>query len=163
MKVTFFVPVGAQDQDQLKATIKRLFPGTDPTTTERATGTTGIDWQNLDSLADLLNAQAVYSPFIKFTLTDPPEEPSQEQREFLSQLGIEVHRELDPQELLSQVREQFTECEVCQKPEGPFILVEVSDDEGPARWLAVCGEDCLQRVIVAWKQILEIVRPETGV
>jgi hypothetical protein len=100
MKVTFFVPVGAQSQEQLKATIKRLFPGTDPATTERATGTTGVDWQNLDSLGDLLNAQPVYSPFIKFTLVDPGE-PSQAQREFLSQPGIEVHREIDPEELLS--------------------------------------------------------------
>ena len=136
MKVTLYVPVGAQDQDQLKATIKRLFPGSDPTTTELATGTTGIDdWQNLDSLDDLSNAQPVYSPFIKFPVTDP-------QKEF-SQSCSEVHREIDPQELLSQVSAEFTECEVCQSPEGPFILVEVSNGEGPTRWFAVCSDECL--------------------
>jgi hypothetical protein len=86
--------VAAQSQDELKATIKRLFPGADPQETQRATGTSNIDWQNLDSLADLLNAQPVYSPFIKFTLIDPGE-PSQEQRDFLSQPGIEVHNQID--------------------------------------------------------------------
>jgi hypothetical protein len=100
--------VTAHSQDELKATIKRLFPGADPQETQRATGTSNIDWQNLDSLADLLNAQPVYSPFIKFTLVDPGE-PSQAQRDFLSQPGIEVYREIDAQEVLSQVWNVYLE------------------------------------------------------
>jgi hypothetical protein len=115
VKFTIFVPVEAQDRDQLKATIKSLFPGSDSTTTERATGTTiVIDWKNLDALAD------------------PLEEPNQAQRE------------IDPQELLSQVSAKSTECDVCESPEGPFIVVEVSNGKGPTRWFAVCSDECLQ-------------------
>jgi hypothetical protein len=51
-------------------------------------------------------------------------------------------------------------CAVCEKAEGPFISVEVSDGEDAStQWLAVCGDECLQRVIQSWKQICEIVRP----
>lgn len=56
--------------------------------------------------------------------------------------------------------EQPEECEVCEKAEGPFINVEVSDGETDPEWLAVCGDECLQQVISRWKQIGEIVRPE---
>lgn len=102
MKVTFHVPV-TQGQDQAKAMVMRLFPGSDPQVTQRAIGTSNINWQDLDSLADLLDAHVVYSPFVTFTLTEPITEPSQEQCDFLSQPGIEVQREIDPQELLSQL------------------------------------------------------------
>ena len=50
------------------------------------------------------------------------------------------------------------QCEVCQKTEGPFIQVEVSDGETNPQWLAVCSEECLQQVILRWTQIGEIVR-----
>src|SRR5436305_1793129 len=56
--------------------------------------------------------------------------------------------------------EQTTQCEVCQKTEGPFIQVEVSDGESPPQWLAVCGDVCLQQVILRWKHISEIIKPE---
>jgi Domain of unknown function (DUF3846) len=56
--------------------------------------------------------------------------------------------------------QQPEQCEVCEKTEGPFIKVEVSDGESDPQWLAVCGEACLQQVILRWKQIGEIVRPQ---
>jgi hypothetical protein len=65
VKVIYYVPVGAQSQDQLQATIMRLFPGAEPRGTKRATGASNVDWQNLDSLADLRDAKPAYSPLVR--------------------------------------------------------------------------------------------------
>lgn len=98
MKITFHVPASRQDQDQLQATIKRLFPAAIPEVTQRATGTSNIDWQDLGSLSDLLGAQIVYSTFVTFTI-EAPESYNEEQQQFLARSGIEHHREIDPEEL----------------------------------------------------------------
>jgi hypothetical protein len=52
------------------------------------------------------------------------------------------------------------ECEVCEKANASIIRVEVSDGEGPSRWLSVCGDACLQAVVLRWRQICEVIRPE---
>lgn len=64
--------------------------------------------------------------------------------------------------LRMQQEENNKQCVVCEKEETgvPFIWVEVSQDEMHYEWLAVCGENCLQQVILRWKQISEIVRPD---
>lgn len=98
MKYTYHVPVQG-DQEQLQATVARLFPGVDPQITQRATGTSNVDWDNLDSLADLLEAKPVYSSFVTFTLEDDPTSYSVEQRDFLNQPRIEFLREYSPQDL----------------------------------------------------------------
>jgi hypothetical protein len=49
-------------------------------------------------------------------------------------------------------------CEVCEKEEGPFIKVEVSEEEIEPRWLLVCSDECLEKVILRWQQIGEIIR-----
>jgi hypothetical protein len=108
LKLTYYVPTTSQDQAELLATIARLFPGTAPAVTQRATGTSNIDWQNLDALADLLNAQVVYTPYIVFTL-DPAPDPasySAEQVALLNGPGVEVKRDIDPQELLKQIEDE---------------------------------------------------------
>lgn len=50
-------------------------------------------------------------------------------------------------------------CEVCQKQDGPFIRVEVSDNGVHYTWLSVCSDECLHRVTLRWKQIAEVIRP----
>jgi hypothetical protein len=92
--ITYHVPVGDQDQAHLMATVERLF-ATDPKITQRATGTTNINWQDLDSLADLLDAEIEYSPFVTFTIGDPGFF-TQEQQIFLDQPGIDIYREHNP-------------------------------------------------------------------
>lgn len=51
-------------------------------------------------------------------------------------------------------------CEVCQEENGPFILVEVSEEESPPQWLKVCSDECLEQVILRWQQIGEIIHPD---
>lgn len=103
MKITYYVPVKAQEQEQLLATVKRIFPGSTAKITQRATGTSNIDWQNLESLADLLEAKPIYSPFVAFTI-DAPESYSRDQQAVITRPGVEIHREIDPQELLNEIK-----------------------------------------------------------
>lgn len=54
--------------------------------------------------------------------------------------------------------EQNTEpvqCEVCEKTDGPFIRVEVSEDGEHYHWLNVCSDECLRQVTLRWKQTAE--------
>ena len=99
MKVTYHIPTTQQEQDELKATVKRLFPASEPEIKQRATDTLNINWQDLDSLADLLDAKIDYSPFVSFTI-DEPETYTDEQVALFDRPGIEVHREIDPQSFL---------------------------------------------------------------
>lgn len=48
-------------------------------------------------------------------------------------------------------------CAICEVPNSPPILVEVSSDGEDRQWIAVCSEECLQQVVIQWKQIAEIV------
>jgi hypothetical protein len=50
-------------------------------------------------------------------------------------------------------------CEVCEKTDGPFIRVEVSNDGDEYKWLLACGDNCLHQIALRWKQIGEIIRP----
>ncbi len=50
-------------------------------------------------------------------------------------------------------------CEVCEKTDGPFIRVEVSDDGEKYQWLLACSDECLHQIILRWKQTGEIIRP----
>jgi hypothetical protein len=109
MKVTYSLPTTKEQQAELIASIKRLFPGTEPTVTQRATGTSNIDWQNLDSLADLLNAKPTYSPFVVFSLDPAPTAYSQEQQNIIEQPGVEIKRDIDAQELLNQIQREREE------------------------------------------------------
>jgi hypothetical protein len=105
MKTTYHVPTTKQDQEQVKATVKRLFPGSSPTITQRAIGTLNINWQDLDSLADLLGASVEYGPFVTFIIESSDAGYNQEQEQFLKRPGIEVHNEIDPQELLNDLHD----------------------------------------------------------
>jgi hypothetical protein len=58
-----------------------------------------------------------------------------------------------------QQNSKAEQCEVCEEEEGPFIQVEVLEEEGPPRWLQVCSDDCLGEVVLRHKQIGEIIRP----
>lgn len=94
-KVTYHIPTTEQDQEALKATVKRLFPEAEPTITKRATDTLNINWQDLDSLADLLDAKIDYSSFVSFTIEEP-ESYTDEQVALFDRPGIEVKRDIDP-------------------------------------------------------------------
>jgi hypothetical protein len=50
-------------------------------------------------------------------------------------------------------------CEVCDKVDVPFIKVEASEDESGPHWLLVCSDECLEKVVLRWQQIGEIIRP----
>lgn len=51
------------------------------------------------------------------------------------------------------------ECEVCKKPEGPFIRVEVSEDGERYQWVNACSDACLRQITLRWKQTAEIIYP----
>jgi hypothetical protein len=97
-KVTYHIPTTQQNQDELQTLVKRLFPDSEPAITQRAIGTLNINWQDLDSLADLLDAKPELAPFISFTI-DEPETYTDEQVKLFDRPGIEVHRQIDPEEL----------------------------------------------------------------
>jgi len=63
-------------------------------------------------------------------------------------------------DLLPPPSSEPEKCEVCEKPDGPFIKVEVSEDGDRQHWLSVCSDDCLRQVIIRWQQIGEIIRPD---
>jgi hypothetical protein len=106
-KITYHVPATPENQAQLLTTVKRLFPGAAPTITQRATGTTGVDWEHLDTLADLLDAKPTLSPFVTFTLNVDHVEHTPEQQDFLGrQIGTDQHTEYTPEELLKQIQRE---------------------------------------------------------
>jgi hypothetical protein len=109
MKITYYVPTTDQEQAELCATIARLFPGSDPHVTQRATGTSNIDWQHLDSLADLLDAKPTYSPFVVFSTDPAPDTYQPEQITILKRPGVETRRDIDPQELLDEIHKEMEE------------------------------------------------------
>ncbi len=135
MKIIYYVPTTKQNQEQDKAIVKRLFPASSPQITQRATGTSNIDLSNLDSLADLLDAQATYSPFVTFTIDAPEAGYSQEQEQFLMQPGIEVHNQIDPEELLSAQEQKFLD-EMDTKRRVTLMMAGVSESDLNADQLA---------------------------
>jgi len=95
MKVTYYVPTSPDEQEELRATVKRLF-NVDSAVTERATGV-DFDFSTMDSFADLLNiqpSQVIHQPHVKFTI-EPSTNYTPEQIEILTRPGTEHISEID--------------------------------------------------------------------
>lgn len=97
MKITYYMPTDKEQQDALQETVRQLFQ-VEPIIALRATDVI-IDFATLDSLADLLHAQAIQTLHVVFTL-DQPGAFSPEQQVLVGRSGVEVKREYSAEEVL---------------------------------------------------------------
>jgi hypothetical protein len=106
MKVRYYIPTTEQEQDELLATVKRLFPDSTPEVTERAVGV-DFDFAKMDTFADLLNiqpSQIVKRPHVTFTIEIVDRfTPTPEQEALLTRPGVEHRRDFDVSEVLGHL------------------------------------------------------------
>jgi hypothetical protein len=99
MKTTYYVPTDKEHQDELQETVRQLFQ-VEPSITQRATDVK-IDFDSLDSLADLLGAEVIETPHVVFTLEDATQKLTLEQQAFLlSYPEATISKDYTPEEVI---------------------------------------------------------------